>query len=172
MPSRLNLVDANLELLTAAVAGDDALAALLGVTVAAGWSGFPDALPILQASYQEHPGARRWGSLFFIAQQGSMLVGFGGFKGRPSSEGVVEIGYAIAPAFQRKGLATAAIAQMVQRAFEDAAVQAVDAHTLGHENPSTRVLERSSFRKMGEVVDPDEGPIWHWRRERPESLAI
>ena len=167
IPPRLNLVDGNLELLTAAVAGGGALEALLGVSIADGWEGFPEALPALCASYSENPEGHTWGSLFFVEPRARKLVGFGGFKGPPSSDGVVEIGYAIAPAFRGQGLATDAVAQMVQRAFEDPIVRAVDAHTLGHANPSTRVLEKSGFRKIGEVNDPDDGVVWHWRRERP-----
>jgi len=165
-PFRLKLVDGNLELLTAAVAGSGELEALLGVSVADDWSGFPEALPVLCASYRQHPQGHRWGSLFFVEPERRVLVGFGGFKGPPSADAVVEIGYAIAPAFQGRGLATDAVAQMVRRTFDDANVRAVDAHTLGHENPSTRVLEKSGFRKIGEASDPDEGTVWHWRRER------
>lgn len=164
---RLKLVDGNLELFNAAVAGDAALEALLGVSVADGWSGFPEALPLLRAWYAKHPSGHPWGSLFFVEPGARTLVGFGGFKGPPSSDAVVEIGYAIAPAFRGQGLATDAVAQMVQRAFEDASVRAVDAHTLGHANPSTRVLEKSGFQKIGEANDPDEGVVWHWRLERP-----
>lgn len=164
---RLNLVDGNLELLTAAVTGGGALEALLGVSVADDWSGFPEALPILRASYEVSPHGHRWGSLFFVEPHVRALVGFGGFKGPPSSDGVVEIGYAIAPAFQGQGLATDAVAQMVRRAFEDAIIRAVDAHTLGYANPSTRVLEKSGFCKIGEATDPDAGLVWHWRRGRP-----
>jgi RimJ/RimL family protein N-acetyltransferase len=163
---RLKLIDGNLELLTAAIAGSEALERLLGVSVADGWAGFPEALPVLCASYSQHPEGPAWGSLFFVEPEAKMLVGLGGFKGAPSSEGVVEVGYAIAPAFQKRGLATDAVAQMVRRAFEDANVRAVDAHTLGHVNPSTRVLEKSGFRRIGEASDPDAGVIWHWRRER------
>lgn len=166
---RLNLVDGNLALLTAAVAGGGALEALLGVTVADDWAGFPEALPVLCASYATDPKAHKWGSLFFVEPQARVLVGLGGFKGPPSSDAVVEIGYAIAPAFQGQGLATDAVAQMVRRAFEDASVRAVDAHTLGHANPSTRVLEKFGFRKIGEANDRDDGVVWHWRRERPAS---
>ena len=164
---RLKLVDGNLELLTAAVAGGGALEALLGVSVADDWAGFPEALPVLLASYAESPHGQAWGSLFFVDPLVRTLVGFGGFKGPPSSDAVVEIGYAIAPAFQGQGLATDAVAQMVRRAFEDTSVRAVDAHTLGHANPSTRVLEKSGFQKIGEANDPDAGLVWHWRRERP-----
>jgi len=166
IPRRLNLVNANLALLTAALAGREALEALLGVSIADDWAGFPEALPVLRASYTANPGVHPWGSLFFVEPQARTLVGLGGFKGPPSSDAVVEIGYAIAPAFRGRGLATDAVAQMVQRAFEDASVQAVTAHTLGQANPSTRVLEKSGFQKIGETNDPDEGLVWHWRRER------
>ena len=56
---RLNLVDGNLELLTAAVAGGGALEALLGVSVADDWAGFPEALPVLREAYAKgYAGAR------------------------------------------------------------------------------------------------------------------
>jgi ribosomal-protein-alanine N-acetyltransferase len=163
---RLNLVDGTLALLTAALEGRSALETLLGVSIADDWSGFPEALPVLCESYRTNPEGHPWGSLFFIEPEVRMLVGFGGFKGPPSADGVVEIGYAIAPAFRGKGLATHAVEQMVQRAFADTTVRAVDAHTLGHANPSTRVLEKSAFQKIAEFSDPNEGPIWQWRRER------
>jgi RimJ/RimL family protein N-acetyltransferase len=165
--SRLSLVDGTLALLTAALAGERALEALLGVSIADGWAGFPEALPVLRSSYESNPNGHSWGSLFFIEPKVRALVGLGGFKGPPSSDGLVEVGYAIAPAFRGQGLATDAVEQMVRRAFADATVRAVDAHTLGHTNASTRVLEKSGFQKIAESDDPSEGPIWHWRRERP-----
>ena len=165
-PPRLNLVDGTLALLTAALAGRSALEAALGASVADDWAGFPEALPVLCASYKKNPEGHRWGSLFFIEPKVRTLVGFGGFKGPPSSDAVVEIGYAIAPAFRGQGLATDAVAQMVQRAFADTLIRAVDAHTLGHANPSTRVLEKAGFQKIAEFNDPDDGLVWKWRRER------
>jgi len=110
-PSRLRLVDGTLALLSAALEGRNALEGLLGVSVAEDWEGFPDALPILRASYEKKPEGHMWGSLFFIELEVSTLVGFGGFKGSPSPDGVVEIGYAIAPVFRGQGLATDAVAQ-------------------------------------------------------------
>jgi RimJ/RimL family protein N-acetyltransferase len=169
--SRLKLVDGTLALLSAALEGRDALEGLLGVSVVEGWEGFPEALPILRASYEGKPEGHVWGSLFFIGLQVRTLVGFGGFKGAPSPDGVVEIGYAIAPAFRGQGLATDAVALMVQRALADLAVRAVDAHTLGHDNPSTRVLQKAGFRKIAEIEDPDEGTIWQWRLERPAGAT-
>lgn len=167
---RLTLVDGTLALLSAAVEGGDALAGVLGVSVAEGWEGFPEALPVLRASYEATPQGHGWGCLFFIEPDVPALVGFGGFKGPPSSDGVVEIGYAIAPAFRGRGLATDAATQMVERALADVAVRAVDAHTLGHDNPSTRVLQKAGFRKIAEIEDPGDGPIWHWRG--PSDLVL
>lgn len=164
---RLKLIGATLELLTVASTDATALGELLEVSVADDWSGFPEALPILRAAYEEHPRGHRWGALFFVEPEARALVGFGGFKGPPSAtDAAVEIGYAIAPAFQRRGLAMDAVAQMIERAFADPLVQAVDAHTLGEPNASTRVLEKSGFEKIAEIVDPSDGPIWQWRRAR------
>jgi len=163
---RLTLVSGTLALLTAALESKNALEALLGVSVADDWEGFPEALPVICSSYRTNPEGQRWGSLFFIEPEVRTLVGFGGFKGPPSPDAVVEIGYAIAPAFRGKGLATDAVEQMVQRAFADTTIRAVDAHTLGQANPSTRVLEKSRFRRIAEFDDPNDGPIWQWRRER------
>lgn len=169
--SRLKLVDGTLALLSAAVEGPGALEALLHVSIAEGWEGFPEALPVLRAAYQGTSEPPRWGSLFFIKTDALVLVGLGGFKGPPSVEGVVEIGYAIAPAYRGQGLATDAVAQMIQRAFADTTVRAVDAHTLGCDNPSTRVLHRTGFRKIAEWDDPADGRIWHWRFARPPQEA-
>jgi len=171
----LALVDMTVELLDAAIEDQARLGRLLGAAVAAGWEGFPEALPVLRRSCAEGWGAgagaadggeSRWGGLFFLLQAPRVLVGMGGFKGGPSRDGVVEIGYAVAPEFRGRGLATLATRLMLGRAFADPAIAAVDAHTLAQDSPSTRLLLRIGFQKIGEVVDPDDGPIWHWRARR------
>ena len=40
----------------------------------------------------------------------------------------------------------------------------VRAHTLAERNASTRVLEKCGFGLVGEVVDPEDGPVWRWER--------
>lgn len=78
MLPRLKLVDGSLELLTAAVARGAALGPLLGVSVADDWAGFPEALPVVRASYEKDPAGHEWGSLFFVDPQTRTLVGLGG----------------------------------------------------------------------------------------------
>jgi hypothetical protein len=31
-------------------------------------------------------------------------------------------------------------------------------------NASARVLEKSGFQKTGEIIDPEDGPVWRWER--------
>ncbi len=39
----------------------------------------------------------------------------------------------------------------------------VDAHTLAGTNASIGVLTKLGFQRIGEDIDPDVGPVWHWR---------
>ena len=161
----ITLVDATFELLDAACRGDDALAATLGAEIAEGWREFPEALDMMRGDYEKSPAARRWCTLFFAADDPRRLVGWGGYKGAPK-DGAVEIGYAIAPGERGKGYATAAAQAMIARAFASDGISAVTAHTLAEENASTSVLKKIGFDKVSDFIDPEDGPVWGWRRER------
>jgi [ribosomal protein S5]-alanine N-acetyltransferase len=166
--TRLVLKNATLELLDAAIADAAQLARLLDAEVAEGWAGFPEALPRLRDILAADPAASEWGTVLFLLESPRTLVGMGGYKGPPSDQGRVEIGYAIAPSQQRRGLATAAARALVTRAFADARVHAVTAQTLGQPNASTRVLERLGFRRSDETVHPEVAPLWTFSVERAE----
>jgi ribosomal-protein-alanine N-acetyltransferase len=159
MPIRLE--PARLDWLTALAEGDEVFAERFGVPVVAGWIGFPEALPFAVDAAREHD-ADPWGSHLFFDDDGA-LVGFGGFKGAPSA-GRVEVGYAVAPSRQGRGIATAATLWMIDRARE-AGVEAVIAHTLAEVNASTAVLERCGFVHVGTIADPDGGvdeDVYRW----------
>ncbi|MCA1673410.1 MAG: GNAT family N-acetyltransferase, partial [Actinobacteria bacterium] len=83
-----------------------------------------------------------------------------GWKGKPV-DGAAELGYAVAPARQGRGIATAVVRELLARA-RGAGVRKVIAHTRPEPSPSTSVLARCGFRKVDEVVDPDDGPVWRW----------
>src|SRR5215831_20487735 len=86
--------------------GDTVFAERFGIPVEAGWAGFPEALPILlDAARADVPG--EWGPQLFFGEDGA-LVGNGGWKG-PPEQGTAELGYAVAPSRQRRGIATAAV---------------------------------------------------------------
>jgi RimJ/RimL family protein N-acetyltransferase len=92
-------------------------------------------------------------------------VGIGSFKG-PPVEGTVEIAYAIVPEHQGRGHATAAARAMVAFAFGYPQVLKVLAHTLPDGVASQRVLAKSGFRHVGEVMDPEDGLVWRFEATR------
>lgn len=93
-------------------------------------------------------------------------VGIGSFKG-PPTEGAVEIAYAVLPEHQGRGYATAAARAMVELAFRSPEVRKVLAHTLPDGVASQRVLQKSGFTHIGEVVDPEDGLVWRFEITRP-----
>ena len=90
-------------------------------------------------------------------------IGAVGFKG-PPEDGIVEIAYNIEPNHQGKGFATEAARAMAEYALGDQAVDVVRAHTLPEENASGTVLKKCGFTCLGEVIDPEDGPVWRWER--------
>jgi RimJ/RimL family protein N-acetyltransferase len=155
----VQVVPARVDWLEALVEGDDTFTSRFGVAVVEGWVGFPEALPFALAEAREHP-ADVWSTHLFFDDADGALVGFGGWKGAPGDD-EVELGYAVAPARQGRGIATAVVAVLVDRA-RTAGVRMVTAHTLAEENASTSVLLRSGFRRGADVADPDQGVVWRW----------
>ena len=101
-----------------------------------------------------------------VHRESGTMVGTTGFRGPPDDDGVVEIGYGIAPAYEGRGYATEAAAALVGFAFHHDAVRLVRAHTLPEANASTRVLGKCGFTFTGSVEDPEDGLVWRWERPR------
>jgi GNAT superfamily N-acetyltransferase len=93
------------------------------------------------------------------------VIGSAAFKGGPDDEGVVEIAYGIAPSYQGRGYATEAAKALVEFALERVDVTSIRAHTKPDNGASGRVLAKSGFQHVGEVVDPEDGLVWRWERE-------
>ena len=124
--------------------------------VSAGWLARLDAATV--ADPWEHGFALR-------QRETGAVVGTAGFKGPPTDGGMVEIAYGVAPEHQGKGYATEAAQALVDYALASGRVRIVRAHTLPQENASTRVLAKCGFRRVGEVIDPDDGLVWRWEKE-------
>jgi len=101
-----------------------------------------------------------------IQRQTGERVGTCAFKNLPGPDGVVEIAYGIAPTYEGKGYATEAAMALTAFAFENKDIEIVCAHTLTPTNASARVLTKCGFTCVGEVIDPEDGPVWRWERSR------
>jgi RimJ/RimL family protein N-acetyltransferase len=161
----MSLRPCDAETLRAVVAGREALAAHLSVSVPEGWPVFPEAYAHALDVVLADPGIARWWTHLFIEREARSLVGAGGYTGHPK-DGVVEIGYEIAPAFQGRGLAVEVARGLVDHALADAEVSAVIGHTRPESNASTRVLEKVGFVRVEDVEDKEEGTLWRWRITR------
>jgi [ribosomal protein S5]-alanine N-acetyltransferase len=161
----VSLVTPGVELMDAALEGDERLAATLGHPVVPGWATFAEALPHVRDALASDPGGARWGPRLFMAGDPPELVGWGGFKG-PPADGAVELGYEIAESRRGRGLATEAVAAMLAEASGAAEVREVVAHTLPEPSASTRVLEKAGFAFDGEAEEDGER-VWRFSRPAP-----
>ena len=111
------------------------------------------------------PQETGWWTWFPILKGESTVIGTCGYKGYPDEQGWVEIGYEVAPPYRLKGLATECASALVERVRQMDAIRGVRAHTLAEENGSVAILRRLGFTHQGEIIDPDDGPIWAWALE-------
>jgi len=99
----------------------------------------------------------------------NIVIGSASFKGPPDRDGVVEVAYGVVPSQQGRGYATEATRALVAYAFADNRVTIVRAHTLPWNDASGRVLTKCGFMRVGQLTDPEDGPVWRW--EIPRAAA-
>lgn len=163
----LKLIDADFTVWEAILQGNKALSQVLGINVPKRWSEFSEQFPAIAKQVKQDPSLDTWGSKLIVHTADNLLIGMCGFKGAPSPEGVVEIGYEIKDTYRGRGLATEAAAALVDFAFAHSEVRTVWAHTLPQLNASTRVLTKLGFVHIGTVQDPTDGEVWQWELPRP-----
>ena len=152
---RLRLVPATAALARAELGPPHVFAQLLGATVPENWPPelVADVLQHFADELQADPWRAGWLSWYWIlrgkAVEKSVLIGSGGFKGRPQPDGTVEVGYSVLPQYQRRGYATEALGALVSWAFAHGGVARVVADALVENRASIRALEKSGFRRVG-----------------------
>ncbi|PYK39663.1 MAG: hypothetical protein DME60_09325 [Verrucomicrobia bacterium] len=92
-------------------------------------------------------------------------------RGSTGFRRLVEIVYSIAPNYQGKGYATEAATALVDYAVNSNQVKTIRAHTFAEFNPSTRVLEKCAFKKIGQVLHSENNLVWRWEKSRPRSTS-
>lgn len=156
---RLELVAGTAELFRVRIDDREFLGRKLGARVPAEWPPplYDQGAMDWMAKYlEENPDAEGAWTFYFIILRAEDVEGQGtviggvGFKGLPSEDGTVEIGYSMLPEFQRSGYATEAAGALVRRAFSQAQVTRVIAETYPELRPSIRVLEKNNFRFIGD----------------------
>lgn len=153
---RLELIAATPEVLRAELDHPALMATLLGVAVPELW---PPPLNSLETVLytlrflEGGPDREGWMSWYFVRKEGRVLVGQGGFSGRPEG-GTVEIGYSLLEAHQKRGYATEAVRRLIDHAFSFPEIQTVTAQTMPELSASIKVLERLGFGCVGAGSEP------------------
>ncbi|WP_252504655.1 GNAT family N-acetyltransferase [Sporosarcina sp. Marseille-Q4943] len=103
------------------------------------------------AELQNDDSQLGWGVWFVVDKETDTIIGDIGFKGKPSTDHTVEIGYGIVPSAQNKGYATEAVGTLIEWAFASREVEIVIAECVEENSASIKVLEKLGFRKTGRV---------------------
>ena len=107
-----------------------------------------------------------WISYLAVDKPNRTIVGTCAFKGGPNRDNTVEIAYFTYPDHEGKGYATAMAQALIEIALSQPQVPHIIAHTLPQPNASTKVLQKIGMTFVGDVIDPEDGPVWRWRYER------
>jgi RimJ/RimL family protein N-acetyltransferase len=95
----------------------------------------------------------------YVIYSPTEAVVVGEIGGAFTSEGTVEIGYAVVRSRWGRGIATEAVRELVRRIGERSDVQRVVAHTPLDRPESARVVEKAGFAFVREVEDTHEGVV-------------
>lgn len=156
---RLRLVPFTADFVRSALMDRTKLAADVGARIPDTWPNaeLADVLPYFLEALDAEPVLADWIALAIERTEG-VLVGSAGFIGLPGDEGTVEIGFAIEPAYQRRGYGRELVAAMIARAFRDSSVRGVNARCLPDNKASVRLLQSQGFTLAG----TDEGLLCWW----------
>ena len=158
---RLELVATTLEHIEAEMENAPSLGRLLRVAIPSSWPpGEYDRHALeffrdqLRAGGASQVGWYGWYALACNASGvRETLVAAAGYVG-PPMHGSVEIGFSVVPEAQGRGYAKEIVRALVERAFEQAEVETVIAHTYDSNKASTRVLLRCGFLRSGARGEP------------------
>ncbi len=142
--------------------GDDARRISGGVRPLHGWAPeFPDFGDRASVTHWRATptSAAPWAGSWLI-WLGDVVVGTVGFK-EPPRDGFVEVGYGVVAPVRGRGVATAALTQLLK--MVDGPLEIV-AETSPTNAASAAVLTKAGFRLSGKRVDESGGELLTWRR--------
>ncbi len=150
---RLILIPCDLSMLQALLEGN--FEDKFSMPVADEWpsSDVKEALPVFIEFLSTNKTEIGWGLWLIVEKSSNIVVGGVGFIGKPDKEGFVEIGYSIAPSFQRLGYASEASRDLILWAlmFED--VVGIEARCKIENEASCVLLKRLSFVENSRIGD-------------------
>jgi len=109
------------------------------------------------AQVEDAPEDLEWVTGVLWSETEGAAVGQAGFHAAPDEKGMVEVGYAIDPAYRRRGYARAALLAMVERARKDPTVRTLRATVSPLNAASLGLIRQLPFVEVGEQWDDEDG---------------
>jgi len=158
---RLTIIPCTLELVRAIMNNPHTLSAHFNATVQSDWpqSDLKEALPHFLPRLEEDPQSYVWFVWVIVSNADQTVIGDIGFKGMPDSDGAVEIGYSILPAFRNRGFAFEAAHALICWATRAGGAKRVVAECATDNAPSVRLLDKLRMVRTGE---DDETIRWEF----------
>ena len=106
---------------------------------------------------EEDQASAAWVTGVIWDERQQVAVGRAGYHGPPDPSGMVEIGYAVDPAYQRRGYARAALEALLRRAAREPQVRTVRVSISPDNVASHRLASQYGFTEVGEQWDDEDG---------------
>lgn len=116
-------------------------------------------LGLRHAQLTADPTEEPWLYRVAVLRETGGVVGRIGFHAPPDSAGAVEIGYSVAPAYRRQGLATEMATGLIRWGAEQGAATCV-ASVRPDNTASLAIIRRLGFERTGEQMDDIDGLEW------------
>jgi RimJ/RimL family protein N-acetyltransferase len=102
---------------------------------------------------EQDPASAAWVTGVIWDERRQVAVGRAGYHGPPDRSGMVEIGYAVDPAYRRRGYARAALEALLRRAAREPRVRTVRAAISPGNVASCRLASQYGFAEAGRQWD-------------------
>ena len=103
------------------------------------------------------PASADWVTGVIWDERRQLAVGRAGYHGPPGESGMVEIGYAVDPAYRRRGYARAALEALLRRAAHEPGVTTVRVTISPDNTASYSLASQYGFTEAGEQWDEEDG---------------
>jgi RimJ/RimL family protein N-acetyltransferase len=103
------------------------------------------------------PASADWVTGVIWDVERGVAVGRAGYHGPPDADGMVEVGYAVDPAYRRQGYARAALEVLLDRAWREPDVRTVRATVSPDNAASLGLIAQYGFIEVGEQWDDEDG---------------
>lgn len=105
----------------------------------------------------ESPEDLPWVTGVLWDDEAGVVVGKAGFHAAPDDDGMVEVGYAVDPAYRRRGHARAAFEMLRERARAHPEVRTLRVTVSPDNAPSLALVAQYPFAEVGEQWDDEDG---------------